>query len=246
LTETTTVLPGVASAAPKGLATRIVGIIYSPRDTYADIAARPRVFGALAFTTLTLALTSFAFLSTEIGQNALLDQQLRMMDSLNVNIPDEVYQGMEDGMPRQRWFALAGVVVSVPVICAVVAGLMLAIFTAVLGGTASFKQTYAIAAHSQILLALQQLFVTPLNYARESMSSATTLAVFFPMLDETGFFARLLGWIDLFRIWWIVSLAIGIGVLYKRRTAPIAWSLLGVYAAIALVGATVLTMLAGA
>ena len=59
--------------------------------------------------------------------------------------------------------------------------------------------------------------------------------MFLPFLDETRFSARLLGSIDLFCIWWMVSLAIGLGVLYKRRTAPIATTLLVVYAVIALV-----------
>ncbi len=49
---------------------------------------------------------------------------------------------------------------------------MLLIFNVVLGGDATFKQAYAIVAHSQVLLALQQLFILPLNYARETMASA--------------------------------------------------------------------------
>jgi hypothetical protein len=32
-----------------------------------------------------------------------------------------------------------------------------------------------------------------------------------------------LGAIDLFQVWSLLSLSIGLGVLYKRRTAPIAW-----------------------
>ena len=39
-----------------------------------------------------------------------------------------------------------------------------------------------------------------------SMSSATNLAVFLPFLDDNSFLARLLGSIDLFFIWWMVSL----------------------------------------
>jgi hypothetical protein len=34
-------------------------------------------------------------------------------------------------------------------------------------------------------------------------------------------------------VWWIISAAIGLGVLYKRRTGPLAASLLGVYGFIA-------------
>ena len=66
-------------------------------------------------------------------------------------------------------------------------------------------------------MALQQLFMMPLNYVREHRCRvATSLAVFLPLLDETSFLARFLGSIDLFRIWWLVNLAIGLGVLYKR------------------------------
>ena len=67
------------------------------------------------------------------------------------------------------------------------------------------------------------------------MTSATNLAVLLPMLDEKSFLGRLLGMIDLFIIWWLLVLAIGLAVLYRRRTQPIAIALFGVYAVIALV-----------
>jgi hypothetical protein len=66
------------------------------------------------------------------------------------------------------------------------------------------------------------------------------------MLDEASFFARLIGWIDLFRIWWLVNLAIGAAMLYKRKSGPIAWTLLGLYMVFALAVATALTAFAGA
>ena len=90
------------------------------------------------------------------------------------------------------------------------------------------------------------LFSTPLFYIRESMASATSLSIFFPMVDDATFLGRLMGSIDLFRIWWIVSLSIGLGVLYKRRTGPIAWSLLGLYLILVLIFAGVRTALSGA
>ena len=72
---------------------------------------------------------------------------------------------------------------------------------------------------------VQQVFVTPLNYMRESMSSATNLSVFLPMLDESSFVAKLLGTIDLFLVWWVFILAIGLSVLYRRKTSSIATGL---------------------
>jgi len=61
------------------------------------------------------------------------------------------------------------------------------------------------------------------------MSSPTNLGVFAPFLEENTFPARLLGSLDLFHMWAILSLAIGLGVLYKRRTAPVAWTMFLVY-----------------
>jgi Yip1-like protein len=237
-----------AAAAPerqqgKSLGARILGIVFSPGETHADIAARPRALGALVFVILMIGVTSFAFLSTEVGQNAMINQQVRFMESFGRQIPDQVYAQMEASAGRARYFGALGVLVTVPVMTALIAGLILAIFNAVMGGDASFKQAFAIVAHSQIISALGQVFVTPLNYRNESMSSAANLAVFLPMLDETGFMARFLGMIDLFRVWWVVSLAIGIAVLYKRKTAPIAWALLGTYVVIALAIAGVMAAL---
>jgi hypothetical protein len=74
----------------------------------------------------------------------------------------------------------------------------------------------------------------PLSYATGRISSAT-LDVFVPMVEETSFIARFLGAIDLFWIWWCVSVAIGVGVLFKRKTGGIAMTFLGIYVCLALV-----------
>ena len=58
--------------------------------------------------------------------------------------------------------------------------------------------------------------------------------------------ARLLGSVDLFQIWWIMSLAIGLGVLSRKRTAPIATSLIVIYLAIGVVIAAIKTAVSGA
>lgn len=236
----------VETAPPKNLLSRALGVIFSPRATYADIAARPRVLGALLAVVVVIAATNFVFLSTEVGQRAMVDQQLSAMESFGVNITDQMVANMERGAPRAAYFSVAGVLVFVPVVMAIMAGVALAIFNAVLSGDASFKQVYAIVVHSGFISTLQVLFVTPLNYLRESMSSATSLAVFLPMVDETSFLGMLFGSIDFFRIWSTLSLAIGLAVLYKRRTAPIAWSLLAIYAVVILVIAAVRAALSGA
>jgi hypothetical protein len=69
--------------------------------------------------------------------------------------------------------------------------------------------------------------------------------VFLPFLEEGSLPARFLGMIDLFLVWWLVVMGIGLAVLYKRRTSPIVWSLLGTYVVIAGIIAGVMRLFSG-
>jgi Yip1-like protein len=244
VTEATTA--DAASSGPKSLAARIVGVLVSPRDTYADVALHPRWFGVLAVIVLIGATGVFALMSTDVGKTAAMDQQVRMMESFGMKLTDAQYARLEQGMSRAPYTGAIGQAVTLPLAAAIIAGILLGIFTALLGGDAKFKQVFAVVCHSGVVISLAQIFGLPLAYARESLSSATNLAVFLPFLDESSFAARFLGTIDLFQIWWIVSLSIGLGVLYRKRTAPIAMTILGVYAVIAIVIAAIRTALSGA
>ena len=108
------------------------------------------------------------------------------------------------------------------------------------------KQVLAVTTHSGAINVVQTLFVLPMNYIRQSASSATSLGVFVQFLDETNFIARVLGMIDLFIVWNLIVTAIGLSVLYRRKAAPIAWSLLGAYVVIVLVIAAVMRAFGGA
>jgi len=244
VTETRTA--DAASSTPKSLAARVVGVIISPRDTYANVAAHPRWFGVLAVIVLIGATGVFTLMSTDVGKTAAIDQQVRMMESFGMKLTDAQYARLEQGMNRAPYTGAIGQAITLPLAAAIIAGILLGIFNALLGGDAKFKQVFAVVCHSGVVISLAQIFGLPLAYARESLSSATNLAVFLPFLDESSFAARFLGTIDLFQIWWIVSLSIGLGVLYRKRTGPIATTMLVVYAVIALVIAAIRTALSGA
>lgn len=228
------------------LPARLMRIIFSPRAAYADVAARPRVLGALAIVILVSTVAVYTFMSTEVGKQAGLDMQVRQMESFGRTLNDAQYQRMEQMAAYAPYFAAGSQVIWLPVVALIISGIAFAVFNAVLGGDATFKHVYAVVVHSGVIIAIQQLFTLPLDYARETLSSPTNLAVFLPFLDENTFAARLLGSVDLFLIWWSINLAIGLGVLYRKRTGPIATTLLVIYVTIGLVIAAVKTALAGA
>jgi hypothetical protein len=137
-------------------------------------------------------------------------------------------------------------IVALPIIAVVVSAIFLGVFNAILGGDASFKQVLAVVSHAAVILPVSQLVALPIAYAKGTLSGVTNLMVFFPFLDENSFAAHFLGTIDLVYVWWIVSVSIGLGVLFKRRTGSIVTTLLIVYAAIALVIAAIRAAVAGA
>ena len=143
---------------------------------------------------------------------------------------------MERMAPYAIYFAAISQLIFLPLVALVVAGIVLAVFNGALGATPPSEQVFAVVMlferrDRDCRRCSRRRSTTPANrcrarrtWRRSSRSSTTT-----------RFGARLLGSIDLFLIWWMVSLAIGLAVLYKRRTAPIATTLLVVYVAIALI-----------
>jgi uncharacterized ferredoxin-like protein len=228
-----------AAPAPKSLASRFVGIITSPRATYESVVAHPKWFGMLALTTIAVAALVGGFLMTQAGQDAWFEAATN-----RPGMTEQQIQAMERIAAVSGYVAIAWALVAMPLVVLVVSGLVFAIFNAALGGNATFKQVLAVAAHAAPFAGpigvLAPLYTVPLNYARGTMASATNLYVLVQsFVDEETFAARLLGMIDIFVVWQLIVLSIGLAVLYRRRTQPIATTLLVLYFVIAVIVAFV-------
>ncbi len=219
--------------AEPGLIARLLGVLSSPRKTYEAIVRKPRVLGALVVVTLIVAAGAGWMLSTDVGQQAALEQQLDAMESFGISVTDEMYAQMERQMGDAVYFSMGGVAVWIPLLTLILAGALWSVCYVLLGAHAPFKAMLAVVAHAGVVNIVQQAFVLPLNYARGAMNSPSTLAAFFPMLEEGTFAQRTLAAVDLFIVWQLFILAIGVGVLYGRRTGPIATTFFVLYALIA-------------
>jgi len=230
----TTVQTG-ATPAPKSLVARFFGVIVSPRETYESIVAHPKWLGMLAITVLAVSVLLTGFLMTKVGQDAWFDAATR-----NPGMTDQQLQAVEKMAPFAGYFAGASIFVFMPLMLVVVAGILFAVFNAALGGNATFKQVFAVVVHAGPIGVLSQLFTVPMNYARGTMTSGTNLYVLVQsFVEENTFVAKLLGMIDIFLVWQLIVLSMGLAVLYRRRTQPIATTLLVLYAVIAVIVAFV-------
>jgi hypothetical protein len=242
---TNTSPPAGATAAPMNIVARFFGVLTSPRETFRSIVAYPTWFGMLVVTIVIVAVFTVLPMTTEEGKQAALDQQVSQMEAFGSQVNDEAYERMRQNMVYAPYFTAAGIIVGSPIMVLIITGILFAVFNAAMGGTATFKQLLAVVTHGGVVSSLSAVFTGPLNYFRGAVGSATNLRVLLPMIDEKSFVGRLFGMVDLFIIWWLVVLAIGLGVLYRRRTQPIAIALLAVYAVIALCVAVVMSSFGG-
>lgn len=231
------------------LIARGYGVIRRPRATFSGIAAAPTWAPVLLVTTLLSFASSFAFLTTDIGRQALVDQWERTATAFGQRIDDVQYAAMEarvaNGMLGIEYAGVTALV-SGPILAFGLSAILFGMLGKTNAGVrASYTQVLSIVCFAGVILSLRQLIAVPVDYLRETIASPTSLAQFFTMLDEASAMARFLGVVDLFVVWWLVVLAIGMSVLYRRRTRSLALAFTSAYVVIALLAALVMAMSGG-
>jgi hypothetical protein len=216
------------------LPARLIGAILSPKATFEAVVAHPSWGAVVAVTAVLGAIGWFIFLSTDVGQQAAIDQQFQQREAWNMPITPQDEANINASGPFIKWLTAGSILFASPLMVLLIAGVLYFVFAAMMGGGASYKQNLAVVSHAGVVPSLVGLAILPLNYARGTMSSSTNLGVFVQMLPEDSFLVRFLGMIDLMWVWYLVVLAIGLGVLYRRKTSTIAIGFFVVYLVVAL------------
>ena len=211
---------------------RFIGIITAPRATFGSVVAHPKWLGMYLLTATIIAFGAALPMTTEAGKQAALDQQVSSMESLGFQVSDEMYEQLRQRMTFAAYQTAGSVLIFSIIVSVILAGILWAVFNAAMGGDATYKQILTVLIHAGAITALGQLFTGPLNYFRGAVTSATSLGALLPMLDDQSFVGKLAGMLDIFIVWWLIVLAIGLAVLYRRKTQPIAMTLFGIYAVI--------------
>jgi len=244
------------------------GVICHPRVTFTAILQAPSWAPVLLATTTITFLCGMGFLRTEVGRQALVDQWERTAIAFGQPVDDASYARMEETAANGSFSVLypaATALANGPALVIAISGLLFFVLNRRSGADHGGNERGAdrgnergadlsgpryvhlltVVSYAGIILALRQVIATPIDYVRESIASPTTLVQFFTMLDESSPLARFLGVIDLFVVWWIVVLAIGVSVLYQRPTRRLALAFTGAYVALALLAALAMAVSGG-
>ncbi len=139
---------------------------------------------------------------------------------------------------------LVGSLVFIPAFTALIAGVLLLTYNAVLGGEGTFRQLFSATTHMQFITMLGAFIVLGLAFLG-SEEMVLSPALLLPDLGE-GFLARYLGSINVFSIWACIVLGVAVHEIYpKRSTVGAASYVLVLYLLLAAVGAAISGLLVG-
>ncbi|MEO7135942.1 MAG: YIP1 family protein, partial [Vicinamibacterales bacterium] len=176
------------------------------------------------------------------GRQALVDERVRVTEALGQRVDDAEYARLRADPPFPVYLTSGGRLLLTPPIT-LLAALGLALLARIDRATVSIKSALAIVVHATVVLALQQIVATPLHYVQESLMSPTTVAGLLRTFDEGSWPARLFGTIDVFGLWWIWLLSLGLAAATGKPARRYWWRLLAVYTGVAAIVAAVFAMM---
>jgi hypothetical protein len=223
--------PTPAAAPSQGLMARAIGVVTSPKATFQGVVADPRPFGILFLVAVLIAVAQGVPQFTQAGRQATLDAQIRAVEQSGREVTPELQTQMETMARFTPYIALVGTFIVLPIMSLIMGGLYWGIFNTVLGGTASFKQVLGIVTHSQVIAALGVIIGAPIMLMQGTftMGGPFNLGALAPMLDPASRLAKFLASISVFSLWGIFVTAVGLAVLYRRKTTGIAIALLAIF-----------------
>jgi hypothetical protein len=224
---------------------RFGGVVLRPRATFASLVDAPTWLPAWLVILIIWAFCGGWLLSTDIGQQALVDERVRVVETFGGQVTDAEYAALQAAPPWWVYFTSGSRMLLMPVTTVGVAALLL--LTARTAGTrTTFSQAMAIAVYASLPLLVGQLIATPLHYVRESLTTPLNLAAVLPLMEEGTVPARFFGTIDLFAVWWAGLLAVGLAALTGRRARHYAWRIAAVFLVFAAITATAVVAMGGA
>lgn len=211
---------------------RFAGVLFSPGETFRDIARRPDIVGPLlllvilGFIATALILPRFDFEEMTAQQTAAMKKQTPTMSDddaeriAKFGKASATVMAWMSPLLQLAWFAL-------------VAGALLLVFR-MLGGEGSFKQAYSVTLYSwapRVLQSIVMVIVVLIRGSVDPMSMATVVKsnpAFLVDMKEQPVLFSLLSSFDLFALWSLVLFIIGFAAVAKtskRKSAAIVVSL---------------------
>jgi hypothetical protein len=200
---------------------RVVGVFFSPKSTFEDIARKPSWLIPVVLATVLSTIVGAVFVQ-RANWREYMSQQIEKNPS-TANMPaEQKEQRIEGGVKFAPPFTLAVFVIAPILGTLIVALVMWGAYNLLGGAQTTFGTSFGITAHANLtgsvfaLLLLLILFLKPIGTVDIDNPLAANVAAFLPE-DSAKWLVSLGKSIDLFSFWTMALLAIGFGATNPRK-----------------------------
>lgn len=211
---------------------RLVDVFVSPGLLFDALRSRPVWVGALVLGGA-LVVASALVVPTELYEEMMREQFQRSSQDMP--------EGFEMSGTIPKVFGAVGGFIWWMIFAALLSGVVTLVFGFMLGDEGRFKQYLSVTTHALLIMAVGSLLVTPLRIMGGDLQMSFSVGTFAVFVEEGTFLRTMLNALDLFMLWGLVVLALGVSKLDPDRgwAGPTAF-LWGMAVAVAAVFAAVM------
>jgi len=238
-------------AAPHGFFSRLIGVYFSPGETFQEVGRAPRILTPILATIIIGALLGFLVIN-RVGVENLAGKQIEQAVQSGQLTQEQATQRLEAMKSGPVAIFIKGSIILTFAFQGLIIALVFAgifkLLSMLMGVDNDFRPVLSVTLYALLAVSIiSSLLFVILLYLKSpeeidiqnlvgSNLRAILLAVGLDNLPK--FLLALARWIDLFAIWIIALLAIGYAAVSRRlKTSTAAMIIGGIYAVIALIGA---------
>jgi hypothetical protein len=207
-----------ASISPFG---RMIGVIFSPKATFEDIAKKPSWLLPVLLSTI-LGIISTVALNQRMNWRDYVLQQIDKNPRAAQRSAEQKEQQAETSAKFTVYIIYGVGVVGSVMFALIVGAFMMLAYNVLAGAGATFAQSFGIAAHTLVTgivstpVFLLVLFLKPPGMLDPENPVATNLAAFLPD-DSAKWLVALCKSLDIFTIWTLILIAIGFAAVNPKK-----------------------------
>jgi hypothetical protein len=236
--------------APKSFPARFLGVFVSPGETFAEIARRPDFIAPLIVLILATIAVSETMLA-RVGMERLVRMQLEHSSRASSMTPPQMQQAVDQGVRIGTILAHLGFVF-LPVVLLLIAVICLAVTNAIFGGRITFGTAFSIVCYANLVsvltsvIAIVMIIFGDVEHFNPQNPVPTNPGFFLNPAETPRALLSLAGSFDIFSLWIIVLLGIGLSEAAARKVkiASITLTLFGLWL-VWVLAKVVLSILAG-
>ncbi len=199
---------------PMGGASKVFNVFFEPRKVFESLKIKPTWLVAF----IIIAILGIGFFYTTYPY--IMQQQVERIRD-NDKIPEEQKQVIIEKMTEnthppvwQLFLAPLGAIVTL----VIVAAILFFVFNVILGGDSSFRRVFSVYCYSSLIAIPSMIVKYPLIMIKKDINVQTSLALLLSADSKNSFFYSVLASFDIFSVWQLILVSMGMGLLYKYST----------------------------